>query len=200
MKIEFWWRQIFEILIMHKPSLWSLDVPQKIWARSVQPFWRLLDTNKQTPGQTDKPNLYIDCVGETLRGLFGTIKAHLYASPLALDPIRVQSCVCCLFWTNMAVSSIYLSIYLIIQLEMNPFIGTNQKMEIFTSTETIVKVVHRSHGYIEGRGYKLKKNDFFRGGGTILLAPSPILRPSYTFWKRKGWKPKIDPIWREMLN
>ena len=31
--------------------------PKKIWARSVQPFWRLLDTNKQTPKQ---PNLYID--------------------------------------------------------------------------------------------------------------------------------------------
>ena len=30
--------------------------PTKIWARSVQPFWRLLDTNKQT----DKPSLYID--------------------------------------------------------------------------------------------------------------------------------------------
>ena len=60
MKIEFWWRQIFEILIIHKPSLGSLDVPQKIWARSVQPFWRLLDTNKQTDKQTDKPNLYID--------------------------------------------------------------------------------------------------------------------------------------------
>ena len=48
MKIEFWWRQIFEILMIHKPSLGSPDVPQKIWARSVQPFWRLLDTNRQT--------------------------------------------------------------------------------------------------------------------------------------------------------
>ena len=36
--------------MIHKPSLESLDVPQKIWARSVQPFWI----------QTDKPNLYID--------------------------------------------------------------------------------------------------------------------------------------------
>ena len=27
-----------------------------MWVRSVQPFWRLLDTNKQT----DKPNLYVD--------------------------------------------------------------------------------------------------------------------------------------------
>ena len=38
MKIEFWCRQIFENLIFHKPSLWSHDVPQKIWAPSVQPF------------------------------------------------------------------------------------------------------------------------------------------------------------------
>ena len=34
--------------------------PTKIWARSVQPFWRLLDANKQTDRQTNKPNLYID--------------------------------------------------------------------------------------------------------------------------------------------
>ena len=36
-------------------------------------------------------------------------------SPLAPDPIRVQSCVCCLFWTtrnSMAVTSIFLSISL----------------------------------------------------------------------------------------
>ena len=48
------------IFIIHKPFLWSREVPQKIWARSVQPFWRLLDTNRQTDKQTDKPNLYID--------------------------------------------------------------------------------------------------------------------------------------------
>ena len=39
----------------------------------------------------------------------------LYVSPLASDPIRVQPCVCCLFWTNrnsMAVTSIFLSISL----------------------------------------------------------------------------------------
>ena len=34
-----------------KISLGSRDDPQKMWARSVQPFWRLLDTNKQTPRQ-----------------------------------------------------------------------------------------------------------------------------------------------------
>ena len=50
----------------HKPSPGSRprEVPQNICARSVQPFWRLLDKNKQTNRQTDKqidkPNLYID--------------------------------------------------------------------------------------------------------------------------------------------
>ena len=37
----------------------SCKVTHKIWAWSVQPFWRLLDTNKQT----DKQNLYIDILG-----------------------------------------------------------------------------------------------------------------------------------------
>ena len=49
--------------MIHKPFLESLDVPQKIWAWSVHPFWRLLDTNRQT----DKPNLYIDCFDPLLR-------------------------------------------------------------------------------------------------------------------------------------
>ena len=48
----------FLILITHKPSMESGEVPHKIWARSVQPFWRLLDTNKQTdrhpPRQTSQ--------------------------------------------------------------------------------------------------------------------------------------------------
>ena len=52
MKIDFCWRQNFDILLVHKPSY---EIPHKIWARSMQPFWRLLDTNKQT----DKTNLYI---------------------------------------------------------------------------------------------------------------------------------------------
>ena len=42
------------------PFMGSREIPQKIWARSVQSFWRLLDTNRQTNKQTDKPNLYID--------------------------------------------------------------------------------------------------------------------------------------------
>ena len=38
-------------LIIHKPSLGSCEVSHKIWARSVQPFWRLLDTIEQTDRQ-----------------------------------------------------------------------------------------------------------------------------------------------------
>ena len=52
----------FSIFIIHKPSLWSRDVPQKIWARSVRPFSRLLDTNEQTDTQTPRQAkfIYID--------------------------------------------------------------------------------------------------------------------------------------------
>ena len=32
---------------------------KKIWARSVQPFWRLLDTNKQTNRQTNRQAKFI---------------------------------------------------------------------------------------------------------------------------------------------
>ena len=41
----------FENSIILKPSLGSREIPQQIWARSVQPFWRLWDTNKQTDRQ-----------------------------------------------------------------------------------------------------------------------------------------------------
>ena len=41
-------RQIFAILTIHTPSLGSCEVPQQIWSRSVQPFWRISVTNKQT--------------------------------------------------------------------------------------------------------------------------------------------------------
>ena len=48
MKIEFCWKLIFEILILHKPTMGSCEVSHNIWARLVQPFWCLLHTNKQT--------------------------------------------------------------------------------------------------------------------------------------------------------
>ena len=37
----------FEVINIHKPSLESCEVPHTIWTRSVQTFWRLLDTNRQ---------------------------------------------------------------------------------------------------------------------------------------------------------
>ena len=51
---------ILEILIINKPSLGICKVPHTIWARSVRPFWRLLDINKQTDTQADKQSMYID--------------------------------------------------------------------------------------------------------------------------------------------
>ena len=49
MKIEFDGRHfILEILIIHWPFLGLCEVLHKTWAQSVQPCWRLLDTNKQT--------------------------------------------------------------------------------------------------------------------------------------------------------
>ena len=53
-KIKSFWTQIWVILHIYKPSLGSCEVPHKIWVRSIQPFWRLLNTNKQTNKQTDK--------------------------------------------------------------------------------------------------------------------------------------------------
>jgi len=32
MKVKFYWRQIFEILIIYKPSLEPCEIPYKIWA------------------------------------------------------------------------------------------------------------------------------------------------------------------------
>ena len=49
--------KFFENLIIHKPSLGSCEVPQKIWTESVQSFSRLLDTNRQTDKKTDKQSI-----------------------------------------------------------------------------------------------------------------------------------------------
>ena len=50
-------------------------------------------------------------------------------SPLAPDPIRVQSCACCLFWTNRNSMAVHLYFYLThsIQLEINLYIGAISK-------------------------------------------------------------------------
>ncbi len=58
MKIEFWWRQIFKISIIHNPSLWSRDVPQKIWTRSGSAVLTFIG-HKQTDKQTDRQAKFI---------------------------------------------------------------------------------------------------------------------------------------------
>jgi len=50
-------------LIIHKPSLGSLDVPQKNLGpigSAVLTFIGYKQTDRQTNKQTDKPNLYIE--------------------------------------------------------------------------------------------------------------------------------------------
>jgi len=72
MKIEFWWRQIFKILIIHKPSLWARDVPQNLGpiGSAVLNFIGYKQTNRQTSQIyikiaclnkliSSKPNFYI---------------------------------------------------------------------------------------------------------------------------------------------
>ena len=46
--------------IVHKHSLGSCEVPQKSWARSVQPFWLLLDTKKPDRQTNRQASIYID--------------------------------------------------------------------------------------------------------------------------------------------
>ena len=38
LKIEFCWRENFEILFIYKPSLRTCEVPREVWSRSVQTF------------------------------------------------------------------------------------------------------------------------------------------------------------------
>ena len=45
MKIEFYWRQNFEILTIYKTFPRVMWGPTKLWLGSIQPFWRVLDTN-----------------------------------------------------------------------------------------------------------------------------------------------------------
>ena len=73
MTIELGWRLIFEILIIHKPSLGSCEVPHKTWARLVQTFIGYKQTYKQTHRKSKniyrfthifwQPPIYLSCVG-----------------------------------------------------------------------------------------------------------------------------------------
>ena len=62
-------------------------------------------------------------------------------SPLAPDPISVEACVCCLFWTNRNCLSFYLSHYLIRDKSYIGVITIHGNM--YTSTETIVTLSFR---------------------------------------------------------
>ena len=53
-KLKTFKAHFFKIFIIHTPSLWSRDVPQKNWARSVQPFIGYKKTKKQTNRQTSQ--------------------------------------------------------------------------------------------------------------------------------------------------
>ena len=72
MKIQFCWRLIFEILIIHKPSLGSCNVPYTIWARSVQLLWRLLQI------QTDKKSFYLEVFNSILSNHINFIRRVLF--------------------------------------------------------------------------------------------------------------------------
>ena len=63
--------QIFEILIIHKPSLGSRDVPYKIWSRSVQPFWRFwIQTDRQAKFIYIEVTFYLKILNGTLLTFF----------------------------------------------------------------------------------------------------------------------------------
>jgi len=56
----FFWRLFFPILIIHKPSLGSFEVPQKFWTDRFSGFYVYRSkTNKQTHKKTDKQGIYI---------------------------------------------------------------------------------------------------------------------------------------------
>ena len=96
--------------IRHSLNRWIC----KKWIRFSIPPWQLLTFTKI------KDKLQVQ----------GLMYCHYsMPSPVALDPIRVQSCVWCLFWTNrdcMAVTSIFLSISFPIR-DMNSLINANCK-------------------------------------------------------------------------
>ena len=70
-KLDICLRLIFEILIIHKRSLGSREVPHRIWVRSVHIFGPLLDTQIDT--QTDKQSIYINVVSFVLRSIICTM-------------------------------------------------------------------------------------------------------------------------------
>ena len=77
-KIEFCRKQIFEILIIYKPSLGTCEVPHKIWARSVKSFFLFLEkTDRQTNRQAKYRLLILNrYIEEFLQGQMITFKGE----------------------------------------------------------------------------------------------------------------------------
>ena len=78
----------------HKPSMGSREVLHKIWARSVQPFWRLLDTNKQTDTQSKFKYRWM---GKSFLCMVTVKKDLKYVLQLILLWIK---CISCKKWQN----------------------------------------------------------------------------------------------------
>ena len=88
-KIKKCFRKLFVILSIHNPSLRSCEVPNKIWAESVQPFWRLLDTK----GKTDRKAMwtYIDTHYTWIVQCAQSCTKHTYHDSYRISqPSRVQ--------------------------------------------------------------------------------------------------------------
>ena len=86
-------------------------------------------------------------------------------SPLAPDPIRVQSCVCCLFWTNRnSLAVTYLSIYLIIQLELWILVSAlsvNGNIYFYWNYDDVANRTHKHHCTLTPLYTNTKKNTFW---------------------------------------
>ena len=107
---KWWWR---EERWTSRESLWLPAIGT--WRYPIQAYKRLVAMSVLFPVcNPDLIPVYLKNSGPLL--FSGKWNGHSCApSPLAPDPIRVQSCVCCLFWTNrnrMTVTSIFLSISL----------------------------------------------------------------------------------------
>ena len=112
----------------------------------------------------------------TLTNLYGSIlyvlKKHLptivvfstLLYPLTPDPIRVQSCVCCLFWTNknsMAVISFYLSHSHYPIRDINPSISAISKWKYLLLLKPSFHCMPDSQGNLYALTWALMRKIFF---------------------------------------
>ena len=114
-------------MFIHKPSLGPREVPHKIWARFVQPFWRLLDiSKKQTDRHPNNQSIYI----------------YIYMKPRTWDISRIF---------HISVSWRDLSLYMIWNLKLEIYLGQFISLysEFFLSIEAsfsqLVQVYQMNH-------------------------------------------------------